>query len=241
MIDRATSDALGRIAARASDALGSYDAGFEPALSDATTRATRWTPSLDPLSVAAPSGDYFVSRDATGAVRYSRDGGFVFANGELRTRDGAAVLGVPAGSTSATLAPLRIDGVDAVLGRVAAARIDADGTVTAERASIDPRTGERRVERVVLGRIALARFPAGSAPERIDATHVRAPGGVAPALGYPGTGDRGALRVGARDLGRLDTVASLERLSEAYQEFEALSAAGGARGKLGRVAMDLLK
>jgi len=109
------------------------------------------------------------------------------------------------------------------------------------RASIDPRTRERTVERAVVGRLALARFPAGTNPQRIDATHFAAVAGVVPLLGVPADGGFGALTTRARDLGNVDLVAGLERLSEAYLSFSALEAAHQAQGAGSKVMMDLLK
>ena len=64
-------------------------------------------------------------------------------------------------------------------------RVEDDGSLAYTRASIDPRTRERSLERTVVGRVALARFPAGGTPQRIDATHFSAVAGVVPHLGAP--------------------------------------------------------
>ncbi len=239
MIPQATADALARIAARARDVRHSFDPGFEPQDSSLARREIATTASLDPLSVTAPEGTYFLTGAAGDRLRFSRDGGFSFEDGALRSRDGSPVRGFVTGSGEAV--PLRADPIDIALGRVSAPRIERDGSLVYERSFVEPRGGARRVERVVAGRVALARFPAGSQPVRADETHVGAPPGVPPAFGRPGEAGFGALQTFSRDLGRVDPVAGLERLSEAYMSFEAIRAAGAARGGLEQTAMDLLK
>jgi flagellar hook protein FlgE len=242
VIDSATYDALSRIANRANDALHGFESGFEPAERDGARRNGASTvPDAGPLAVAAPRGAYFSVLDAAGERIYTRDGAFRFEDGVLRTRDGAAVLGRPLGAKDGVVAPLHIEAVDVALGRASDARIDADGSLSCALSTVDPRTGARRIERVVLGRVALARFPAGTAPPRVDATHVRAPAGVLPHVGLPDDGNFGALAMHARDLGALDPEAGIARLQEAYLSFEALQAAHRAHGDVEKTAMDLLK
>jgi len=239
VIDAPTADALSRIADRAKDLLQAYRGGFEPAAGDATIRGTAAAPALDPLSVVAPESTYFLTRAPDGTPLLSRDGSFGFVDGELRTSDGSVVLGTT--DETKTLRPLRIDPVDIALGRVTVPRIEADGNVCYLRGSVDPRTGERRSERVSVGRLTLARLPAGTLPQRVDATHVRAPRGVLPLVGRPADGTFAALTVHARDLGRLNVVAGLQRLAEAYLSLEALLSAHHARGQTAKTTMDLVK
>jgi flagellar basal body rod protein FlgG len=241
MIDANMSDALGRIAARAQDVLHAYQGGFEPAAHDATLAGkAAFEASLDPLSVVAPEGTYFVVGGAAGRPpSYSRDGSFTFTDGTLRASDGSVVLGT--GTRGAQLGPLTIDPVDRALGQVSDERIEADGSVCYTRISVDPRTGARRTDRISVGRLALARFPAGTLPVRLDATHLAAPRGVTPHLGAPADGNFAMLTTHARDLGRLDLVAGLARLQEAYLSFEAIRAAGSAHGSVAKTTMDLVK
>jgi flagellar basal body rod protein FlgG len=239
MIDPATANALDRINARNEDVRSAYRPGFIPESSD-VARPPRIVPAADPLSVALPEGAYFVTPDAAGELSYSRDGAFTVAGGELQASDGRPVLGFALGNRK-LLVPLRVDPYDAALGRVTGERVEPDGTVSYTRATVDPRTGERRAERVALGRVALARFPAGTEPSRIDALHVRPPRGVAPQLGVPSDGAFGALATNARDLGRVDIVTGLEKMKEAYVSFEALRAAHHGRGETEKIALDLVK
>jgi flagellar basal body rod protein FlgG len=241
VIDPAVADAFARIGARQQDLLDAFRPGFEPRANDAAARAPQRVPSLDPLSVVAPEGAYFVSAGPDGKVRLSRDGSFRFAGGELRAADGALALGFPLGERRGAPVPLRVDPVDAALGRVADPRISADGTVSYLRTTVDPRGAERRSERVALGRLVLARLPAGTQPVRLDATHVAAPAGVAPLAGVPADGTFPPLVTNASDLGRVDPAAGLQRLQEAYLAFEALQAAHRARGGTEQTTLDLVK
>ena len=237
MISENSAAALQRLAQRADDLRHAYEPGFEP--SDArASRSTSAARSVDPLSVVAPADCWFATGSAA-SPRYGRDGAFVLVDGALRTRDGADVLGFVPGSRA--LAALRADPVDAALGRVGDPRVDADGTFSYVRGALDPRTGERRSERVEAGRIALVRFPAGTEPLRADATHVAPPPGIAPRLGRPGDADFPALRTNARDLGGVDPQRAVRRLQEAYLSFEALQAAERQQRSFDRVAGDLLK
>jgi flagellar basal body rod protein FlgG len=239
MLGTSTLDALQRIAERANDVLAAYRPGAFPVHGDVAA-ARDPLPVADPLSVAAPPDAWFVTGDGNGARTFTRAGTLhVGADGTVQTDDGADVLGFVDGGT--TLAPLRVPEPDRALGRAADARIASDGTVAYTRASIDPRTRARTLEAVALGRIALARFPAGSAPQRIDATHFSGVPGVVPHLGVPADGTFAPLATSARDRGNVDVDASLQKLTEAYVAFAAMQAARKAQGAGDKVVMDLLK
>jgi flagellar basal body rod protein FlgG len=240
MIEPATSAALERIAVRQDDVLHAFQPGFEPREGDAAGRGSHAARSVDPLSVVAPEGAYFVIAGAEGAMRLTRDGCFTLRAGELRASDGDAVLGFAAGGAH-DLRPLRAEAADAALDRVVEPRIESDGTVTYARTTVDPRTARRLTARVAIGRIALARLPAATHPVRLDAAHVAPPPGVTPAIGVPGDRTFGALLTQRRDAGRLDAVAGLQRLQEAYLAFDALRAANEAHGVADKTAMDLVK
>jgi flagellar basal body rod protein FlgG len=238
MLGSSTLDALQRIAERANDVLAAYRPGAFPLRSD-VAGARDPLPVADPMSVVAPAGAWFLTADG-GTRTFTRAGVLRVADdGTLQTGDGACVLGLTAGATAP--APLRVPDPDRVLGRAASARIASDGTVTYTRASIDPRTQVRTLETVALGRIALARFPAGSAPQRIDATHFGGIPGVVPHVGLPADGTFAALATSARDRGNVDVDASLQKLAEAYVAFAAMQAAHKAQGAGDKVVMDLLK
>ncbi len=238
MIDIASQSGLERIAARRRDVEHADVAGFTPEASD-VAGPTRIAGLRDPLAVVAPEGTYFLSDDGRGAIAFGRDGRFALADGVLRGPEGRPVLGFPNGGGA--LAPLRADPHDAALGELREPCIAADGTFTYGRSSIDPRTGERRVERVTAGRVALARFPAGTQLARVEAGGVRPPAGVAPRVGVPGSGDFSALVVGARDLGRVDIVTGLQRLDEAYLAYGAMRAAFRGRAEAEKATMELVK
>jgi flagellar basal body rod protein FlgG len=239
MLGSATLDALQRIADRANDVLAAYRPGAFPLRLDVAAPHAP-VPVADPLSVAAPPGAWFVTADPAGTRSYTRAGSFHLGDdGTLRTDDGAVVLGTGAAGTA--LGPLRIADADRILGRASGLRIAADGTLAYARAAIDPQTGRRGAEMVVVGRIALARFPAGSVPQRLDATHVAGVAGVVPHVGAPADGAFPPLATFARDGGNVDLDASLGKLTEAYVAFSAMQAAHKAQGDGNKVVMDLLK
>jgi flagellar basal body rod protein FlgG len=239
MLAPAALDALKRIADRAADVLAAYTPGAVPRYGDVNGTLPP-LPDADPLSVAAPPGSWFVTLDERGTRTYTRAGGFhIGSDGTLQTLDGARVLGTPSGA--GVLAPLRVAEPDRTLGRAADVHLEDDGVLVYTRASIDPRTRERSQERTIVGRVALARFPAGGNPQRLDATHFGAVAGVVPHLGAPADGDFGALATRARDAGNVDIDMGLQRLSEAYVAFSALQAANKAEGAGSKVVMDLLK
>ncbi len=239
MIDPAVSAGLGRIASRERDVLHAYDPSFVPENAD-VARSGVVVRDADPLGVALPGGSYVVTPGTNGRLAFSRDGAFALRDGALRARDGATILGFSSGDRS-KLVPLRVDPYDAAQGRVTDARVQPDGTFAYTRTTIDPRTAERRIETVAVGRIALASFPAGTQPARLDARHVAPPPGVAAHFGVPGDAGFAPLATRARDLGRVDIIAGLEKMREAYVSFEALRAANHTRGGLEKTAMDLVK
>ena len=239
MLPAASLDALKRVADRANDVLAAYTPGAMPQFGDVNGSVPP-LPSDDPLSVAAPPGTWFVTADERGARTYTRAGAFrVGADGTLQTVDGARVLGTPPGGRA--LAALRLPEPDRTLGRGTDVHLEDDGVLAYTRTSIDPRTRERSTERAVVGRVALARFPAGSNPQRLDATHFGAVAGIVPHVGSPADGSFAALAVHARDLGNVDIDTGLQRLTEAYVAFSALQAAHKAQGAGSKVVMDLLK
>jgi len=239
MLPTASLDALKRIADRANDVLAAYTPGAIPRNGDVNGTLPP-LPNGDPLSVAAPPGAWFVTLDDVGTRTYTRAGSFHLGpDGTLQTVDGARVLGTPA--TGGALAPLRLSEPDRTLGRGADLHLEDDGVLAYTRPSIDPRTRERSQERTIVGRIALARFPAGGNPQRLDATHFGAVAGVVPHLGAPADGGFAALTTRARDAGNVDIDSGLQRLSEAYVAFSALQAAHKAQAAGSKVVMDLLK
>jgi flagellar basal body rod protein FlgG len=241
MLGNAALDALERIASRAQDLRDAYRPGAIPANADVRT-AGSVAPTTDPLSVVASPGAWFLVRAGSGEQTFTRDGALCVRDGTLCTTAGAAVLGYPNGEArrSAPVA-LQIAAADRALGRAADLHVERDGTVAYTRAAIDPRSGARTLERVTVGRVALARFPAGSAPVRIDATRFAAPSGVAPHLGAPDDGTFPGLATSSRDAGALDLDAGIARLNDAYVAFEALSAATRAHGATAKTALDLVK
>lgn len=242
MIAPAAAEALNRVALRAQDAMRAYTAGGFPAGNDVRSAARAPELATDPLSVAAPANTYFVTQRPSGGRTFTRDGGFSLENGALRGSDGGAVLGYPGGDARGALpVPITLSASDVALGRCTNVRIESDGTVSYSRSTIDPRTAERSVERVTAGKIALARFPAGTQPVRLDERHVGAPQGIPAHLGTPADGTFAGLATYARDAGTVDIDTSLDKLSEAYRAFSALAAATKARGGTDQTAMDLLK
>ena len=195
--------------------------------------------TLDPLSVAAPEDALFVVQLRDGTAAYTHDGGFALHDGALVDANGDAVLGYA--RPGAPLQPLRIDSVDRALHEVRDVRIDADGALRYDRDIFNPRDGRTQRESVVAGRIALARFPAGSRLRALDARRERAPEGVAAHLGTPGERGFSKLTPHARARSGVEIDASLNRLQEAYLQLEALLAAHKAQGAVAKTTMDLLK
>lgn len=239
LIDPALSAALDRIAQRGADVMRAYAPGAVPAFDDAATAAPGSSPALDPLSVAPPENAYFIVADASGARRYTRDGSFALRGDELVAGADGPVLGFP--SATGALAPIRVNEVDAALGRVRAPHVQADGTVVYTREAIDPQSGAREAQRVVAGRLALARFPAGTRLTPAGTSSLSAPAEILPHLGRPGDGTFRAVEPMRRERSRVDLDASLTHLQDAYLAFDALQAAHRAQGSVKKTAMDLLK
>jgi hypothetical protein len=239
IVDAGAAHALEQIETRAADVQHAYTPGASPAFDDvlATTDLSR--ADLDPLCVAPPPGTYFVSSDDRGRTLYTRDGALGLRDVTIVGTNGQPMLGYTAHQS--TLRALRIDAVDTALGRVRNLRVEADGSVAYDRASIDPRSGGVEYERVLVGRLALARFPAATRSSPVDATHVHAPPGVVPHFGEPGDGNFETLQPMARAMSRIDLDASLEKLDDAYIELDAIIAAQRAQFSSTKTAMDVVK
>lgn len=239
LVNAATERALEYIAARGADANRAFTPGARPQFDDVGTDAAapRFVP--DPLSVVPPADAYFITSDDRGRAAYTQNGSFSISDGAVVGSNGRPILGYAA--PNAALGELRIDPVDAALGRAKNTNISADGSLGFTRSSIDPRTGARENERVVVGRIALARFPAGTKCASADAERVLAPPGVVPHTGRPGDGNFNALSPMHSTPSHIDLERSLGRLNDAYIAFDALTAAHKAQGAIAKTTMDLLK
>src|SRR5579871_6479152 len=183
--------ALDRIAERAADVRRAYTPGALPLHDDVATPGAASDFSLDPLAVTAPDGAYFIVTDERGRRSYTRDGSFTLLGGKLVTRGGGSVLGLR--GRGAAPAPLAVDSVDESLGRMRDVAVERDGTLTYRRETIDPRSGTRELQRASAGRIALARFPAGTRLEMDGDGRSKAPAGVVAREGVAGEGDFGPL------------------------------------------------
>jgi flagellar basal body rod protein FlgG len=239
-VSASTERALDYITERARDVQAAFTPGAIPAFDDVANQNADVRASFNPLDVALPEGSYLLSSDEDGRVLYTRDGGLCVRDGVVMTAAGSPALGFsPTGGAST--GPLAIDGVDRALGRVVHLRVDADGSVAYDRAMVDPLTGARNMQRVVVGQLALARFPAATKLGIVDAERVAAPPGVVPYVGRAGDGNFGTLAPLRRAESRIDFDRSLDKLKEAYVAFDAVSAAHKAQGNLGKTTMDLLK
>jgi flagellar basal body rod protein FlgG len=238
-LNPALSSALDRIAERANDVRRAFIPGALPAYDDVATGRSSGEPALDPLSVVAPDDAYFIGKDATGQTVYTRDGSFHLSDGVLVGENEHPVLGFS--SPESTLAELRIDPVDVALDRVTNARIEPDGSLSYDRVAIDPRTARRELQRVVAGRIAVARFPVATRLETANGLSFSPPAGVLPHTGVAGEGGFLPLQPMQRERSGVDLDESLARLKAAYVAFDALAAAETAKMHLGKTAVDLVK
>jgi len=231
--------AIENVEQRADDVRMVFTGGAQPNFSDAL-RPERAELTGDPLSVVLPPDAYLVAGDAAKPV-YTRDGALEIRDGILSSSDGTPVLGFLEGDESRVPRTLQIEKNDALLGRASDIRVEPDGVFGYARSVVDPKTAQSSVERVVIGRIALARFPAASRLERVGTTHVAAPRHVVPFVGSPNDGNFLSLETQRRALGRLDSDAAVARLQDAYLAVRALSAAERSQNAFARGAFDLVK
>jgi flagellar basal body rod protein FlgG len=238
-LNPALSAALDRISERADDVRRAFTPGSVPRYNDVATARPASDFTLDPLAVSAADDLYFVTRNQRGEVGYTRDGSFALRDGRLLDDEGEPIRGFA--SAGSDLSDLRIDAVDEALGRASDPRIERDGSFVYVRVTVDPRSGSQKTQRVVAGRVALARFPAGTRLATTDGSRSIPPAGVQPQLGIPGDVNFPALRPMQRERSRIDVDESLARLKDAYLAFDALRAAEQAKAHLGKTAMDLVK
>lgn len=238
MVSPGSSHALNEIARRAQELRAAFTPGASAAHGD-VLRAPRSLFTLDPLSVAAPPDAFFIGRDERGRQTFTRDGVFHLHDTVLVDRFDQPVMGYA--HAGAALAPLRMDAVDVALGRTNDLRIEADGSVSYGRVTIDPRNGTLEPARMTVGRLALARFSAATRLQSLDATRSFAPANVVPHTGVPGDGNFGAISPHQQEQSRIDLDVGIERLQEAYLAFDALRAAHSAEGHVEKTAMDLVK
>lgn len=238
MVSPSTSRAFEEITARQADLRAAFTPGAAPGRSDvARDASSRFT--LDPLSAVPPPEAYFIGTDERGRRIYTRDGVFHLEGDTLVDRFARPVLGFT--QAGGGLSELRVDPVDRALGRTDDLGIAADGSVSYSRSTIDPRTGNAEQTRVVVGRIALARFAAATKLQPLDSTRSSAPLGVVPHIGAAGDGNFGELHPHQVEDSRVDFDRGIERLQEAYLAFDALRAAHHAQGSVEKAAMDLVK
>ncbi len=238
-INTATERSLDLISQRAADVYNAFTPGALPAFDDVATSAPQSRDVLDPLAVTAPADDYFISSDDRGRTTYTRDGQMRLVNATLVGSNGRPMLGYA--DSDATLSALKIDPVDDALGRVRNVRIETNGEVAYDRRVVEPRSGGVEIQRVSVGRLALARFPAATKLSNASDGTVTPPPGVLPYVGRAADGNFGRLSPMRREESRIDFNRSLDRLHDAYVAFDALQAVHKAQGATGKVAMDLLK
>ena len=226
-----------KIAQRSDEILHQRVPGFEPQNAD-VRGIPRIEASKNPLNAVAPADARFVVLDREGRQAFTRDGNFSLRDGRLVIGKQQPVLGYAAGSP--LLGELRIQRTDDVLGRVQHLHVERDGRVVYERNAIDPRTGKSRLERVFVGTIALARFPAGTEMQHFGVLE-RPPLGIQAHLGRPQKSDFGSLKVGQEELGAIDLNRALARLHDAYQQLDAIAAAQRVARDTAKTAMDLVK
>jgi flagellar basal body rod protein FlgG len=224
---------------RAEDLRSIYTSGAQPNFSDAI-RQEGSEPARDALSIALPPDAYLVAGDPNKPA-FTRDGALSVRDGVLVDGSGTSVLGFPAGNSSGVPRELRIDKNDALLERAQDVRIEPDGVFGYARTIVDPKTLQAHVERVVVGHIALARFPAGTRLERVDGTHARPAANVVPFLGTPNDGHFSAVFPQRRAIGRLDADTAIARLQDAYLALRALGALERTKNGVIRGALDLVK
>jgi flagellar basal body rod protein FlgG len=239
IVNTATERALDLISSRAADVYNAFRPGAIPVHGDVETGANASSGTIDTMSVTAPNDDYFVTTDARGRTSYTRDGRFTIENGTVVASNGRPVLGFT--SQGGVPSELKIDSVDLTLERPQNLRIEPDGSVVYDRRAVDPRSGSSRFERVSIGRLALARFPAATKLSPAGDSTVTAAPGIIPHLGWPCDKNFGGVTPLRREESRIDLNRSLDRLHDAYIAFDALQAAHKAQGHTGKVAMDLLK
>jgi flagellar basal body rod protein FlgG len=238
-LNPAMSAALDRIADRAADVRRAFTPGALPEHDDVLTPAAASDFTLDPLAVSAPEDTYFITTGDRGRIAYTRDGSFSLHDGVLVDAARRAVCGMRAADERPS--QLRVDPVDASLGRVRDPHVERDGSFVYRRETIDPRTGARELQRVAVGRVALARFPSGTRLHGGDGNELQAPGGIEPEIGLPGGGSFAAVVPMQRDRSRIDIDESLARLKDAYLAFDALAAAQAAKSRVGKTTLDLVK
>lgn len=226
LISDSTARALENVAARERDVLRAL-----PAESSAGDSYSAQIP-CEP-----PPGAYFITRDEGGRRLFVRCSGLYLNGANLTDGNGRPLLGYR--TAGGALQALRADAVDASLGLAQNARVGSDGTVTYDRSTIDPATGDRKLQQLTIGRLALARFPAGTSLGADD--YSLAPPGVAPHVGVPGDGSFPPLQTVLQAARNSQLDAGLTRLQEAYLALDALRAAGDAQGSVQKTVMDLLK
>ena len=231
--------AIENVEQRVEDLRMVFTGGAQPNFHDAL-RPERAELTNDPLSVALPTDAYFVAGDAA-RPSYTRDGALSVRDGLLVSSDGTPVLGFVDGDSSGVPRELQIEKNDALLGRAQDIRVEPDGVFGYARSVLDPKTGASSVERVVVGRVAIARFPAATRLERIDATHVAPPAHVVPLIGSPNDGSFLPIETQRRALGRIDADAAISRLQDAYLAMRALSATERSQNAFARGAFDIVK
>ncbi|MBV8373095.1 MAG: hypothetical protein JOY69_07520 [Candidatus Eremiobacteraeota bacterium] len=238
-LNPALTAALDRITERAADVRRAFVPGAIAQHGDVAMARDRFDFTLDPLSVAPPETAYFLTTDAHGRTAYTRDGSFSVRDGTLVDSSGCAVLARRA--PGEPLGELKIDPIDASLGRTSNLRLLPDGTLVYSRAAVDPRSGKRQSGDVAVGRLALAHFPAGTKLDSTDGRSFYAPPGITPRVGVAGDKEFGSLTPMQRSRSRIDLDASLIRLKEAYVAFDALAAAESAKDRFSKAAMDVVK
>jgi flagellar basal body rod protein FlgG len=225
MIEASSAKLLNEIDLLGADRAHAADDGYVPNDPDlASTMTETMSDPKHPLAIVLPQHAYLVV-NGTQARAYSRNGDLRFVDGELQSGE--------------SLGALRADSVDVALGRVHDPEISSDGVVAYGRTTVDARNGHVSTQRVVVGKVALASFPAGTRLARVDNFSAAPAAGEQPNLGVPGDARFARLRTHAREISSVDVHRATTRWTEAVAAYYALLDAKANNGA--KTAMDLIK
>lgn len=224
---------------RADDAMNADKTGYAPNFADVLVKHARSIQNGDPLSVAAPFGNYFVvgDREVGSENAYTRDGSFKLdRDGQLTTANGKYVMGFRAGSlNSRALKPLQLPaelrGKENIAGQ-----IRPDGTFVAVRTDVPNDPG------VPIGRIALAKFPtAQPIPDKGGDGTVLLAADDHTKIAEPGNEGFALVKPGERDIGTINRLAAISHMVRAREALAAVIQARTTLDNFEKKAEDLNK
>ncbi len=203
--------------------------------------------TANPTNLAIEGNGFFVLNDGV-RTHYTRDGRFMFKNGELVNPEGLKVMGYQLdnnGNISSDLQPISLNfdpKTKLYGGKYTGFHFDSSGKLYGDRTVIDPLTGKAVTTSVPLYQVAVASFANPSGLTKTGTTTFAETENSGQAVvGTAGQGALGRIHPSSLEMATVDFAQQAAAIGMAKQNYEANFAAFKAMDKRRQSAINLIR